>query len=166
MGGVKGSSFHNYIILENLEKDLCPTLMVHFIREQTSLTGQAYVFPSLTMETYARGAIVADNISNLKRICDFISNPNHLIVSLSGRPWVIAEDMLRTRSFNLNSWSLQPRFENIYTRSELKVVRLGTEEYMRAKALKDLYMEFCNHLNGLAQRLDMEEKKRQPSITN
>ncbi|KAI3509658.1 hypothetical protein L1887_25107 [Cichorium endivia] len=159
MGGVKDTGFHHYIILENLEKNLSPILITEFIHEQTSITAQAYVFPSLSTETYARGAIVSNNRSKIKRIYEFINNPNHFIVSSSGRPWVIPEDMLRTGTFNINLQSLQPKYENQNTGSKLMIVLLGTEEYMRAKQLKNIYLEFRDHLNGLVEKLDMEEKK-------
>ncbi|KAI3509660.1 hypothetical protein L1887_25109 [Cichorium endivia] len=159
MGGVKETCSHHYIILENLEKDLSPVLMKEFIYEQTSITPHAYVFESLSFDTYARGVIIVDSKKKLKRIFEFISNPNHFIISSSGRPWVIAEDMLRTGNgtFNLN---LLPKSENKDTGNKLMVVRLGTEEYKKAKISKDLYMEFRNHVNGLVKRLDMEEKKK------
>lgn len=166
MGGVKQTGSHHYIILENLEKDLCPVLMTAFIHEQTSITAQAYVFPCLSKEIYARGAIVADSRPNLTKIYKFISNPNHFIISCSGRPWVIAEDILRTGSFNTNLRELRPKSENYNTR-ELKVVHLGSEEYTKAKKLKDQYTEYRNHLNGLVRSLDKGEKKiLQPCSVN
>ncbi|KAL4555346.1 hypothetical protein LXL04_037964 [Taraxacum kok-saghyz] len=167
MGGVKDTGFHHYIILENLEKNLSPVLMSEFIHEQTSITAEAHVFLSFSTETYARGAIVVNSRLKLKRIYEFINNPNHFIVSSSGRPWVIAEDMLRTGTLNINLQSLHPRYENRNTWSKLMIVRLGTEEYTKAKNLKNIYMEFRDHLNGLVERLDMEEKNiRHPSSVN
>lgn len=41
---------------------------------------------------------------------------------------------------------------------ELKVVRLGTNEYSTAKHLKELFMEFLSHQRRLHQRLAMEEQ--------
>ncbi|KAM0072805.1 putative SAWADEE domain-containing protein [Helianthus debilis subsp. tardiflorus] len=159
MGGAKTTDRHHYIVLENLEKDLCPLLMMDFIQEHTSITAQTYVFPSLLLETNARGAIMVDSFTKLKRIYDFINNPNHLITSFSGRPWVMAENILRSGTFNTNLLSLQPNYENWNTENVLKVVRVGTEESKKSKQLKDLYLTFRNHLNVLVQRLDTEEKK-------
>lgn len=85
MGGAKIIDRHHYILLENLDKDLCPLLMMDFIHEHTSVIAQTYVFPSMLAETYARGAIVVDSRTKLKRICEFINNPNHFITSFSGR---------------------------------------------------------------------------------
>ncbi|XP_076884280.1 uncharacterized protein LOC143533343 isoform X2 [Bidens hawaiensis] len=102
---------------------------------------------------------MVDSETKLKRICDFINNPNHFITSFSGRPWVIAEENLRSGTFNTNLRKLQPKCESYSRQNELKIVRLGTEEYKKAKELKDLYMEFHNHQKGLLQRLAMEENK-------
>lgn len=86
MGGVKETESHHFIILENLEKDLSPVLMKDFIYEQTSIPTHTYVFQSLSNEPYARGVIIVDSKQKLKRIHEFISNPNHFIVStFSGR---------------------------------------------------------------------------------
>ncbi|XP_076884281.1 uncharacterized protein LOC143533343 isoform X3 [Bidens hawaiensis] len=107
---------------------------------------------------------MVDSETKLKRICDFINNPNHFITSFSGRPWIIAEDGLRSEAFNTNLRSLQPKYESYSRKNELKIVRSGTEEFRKAKQFKDLYMAFHNHQNGLVQRLAMEEnKKRDPS---
>nr|XP_043618651.1 uncharacterized protein LOC122590518 isoform X2 [Erigeron canadensis] len=111
VGGLEEIGCHHYLILENLEKDLCPNVMTEFIHQQTSIAIHAYVFPSLAVETYARGAVVVDSRSKLKRLYEFISNPNHFIISLSGRPWVIAEDTFWIGTFDINLRSLQPKFE-------------------------------------------------------
>ncbi|KAI3786411.1 hypothetical protein L1987_40063 [Smallanthus sonchifolius] len=116
-----------------------------------SSAAQTYVFPSSLAETYARGAIMVDSSIKLKRVYEFINNPNHFITSFSGRPWVIVEDSFKTGTLNTNLQSLQPKYENC-TKNELKIVRLGTEEYRKSKQLKDLYLEFRNHLKGLVQR--------------
>ncbi|KAK9075524.1 hypothetical protein SSX86_003848 [Deinandra increscens subsp. villosa] len=162
LGGVNQTDHHHYVMLENLEIDLCPLLMMDFIQEHTSIAAQAFVFPSLLAETYARGAIMVDSITKLRRIYDFINNPNHFITSFSGRPWVIAEDKLRSGTLNINLQSFQPKHENYSTNRELKVVRSGTEEYRKSKQLKDLYLELRNHIKGLVQRFSMEEQNRDP----
>lgn len=99
----------------------------------------------------------------LKRIYEFLTNPNHFIVALTLRPWVIAENMLRSGTFKTTLGSLLPTsqydLQNKDIDSELKVVRSGTDEYMRAKRLRGLFDEFHNHLNGLRKRLAMEEKR-------
>ncbi|KAJ9560723.1 hypothetical protein OSB04_005883 [Centaurea solstitialis] len=167
------SDFRTYFVLfgkdrvgKLLSSNLSPSSMMEFLHVHTSITPQAYVFPSLSVETYARGAVMVDSREKLKRIYDFLSNPNHCIVSSSGRPWVIAEAMLRTGTFDTNLQSCMPLSEKRNIGNGLMVVRLGTEEYERAKQQKDLYMNFRKHLNGLLERLDKEEKKCLPSGAN
>lgn len=48
---------------------------------------------------------------------------------------------------------------NAGIRHELKVVCSGTEEYRRAKELRDLFMEFSCHQERLFKRLALEERK-------
>ncbi|XP_076935706.1 uncharacterized protein LOC143602510 [Bidens hawaiensis] len=165
MGGTKMIDCHHYVLLENLDKDLCPLLMMEFIREHTSITAQTCVFPSLFGEIYARGAIMVDSSTKLKRIYDFVNDPSHLITSFSGRPWITAKENLRSGTFNTNLQSLQPKYENYSAQNELKVVRSGTEEYRKSKQLKDLYLVFHNHIQGLMQRLAIEEKKNEDQFS-
>lgn len=42
---------------------------------------------------------------------------------------------------------------------ELKVVRLGTEAYKRAAQLRELFMDFMDHMNRIHNRLALEEAK-------
>ena len=42
--------------------------------------------------------------------------------------------------------------------NELKVVCSGTEEYKKAKELRDLFLEFIDHQQGLYKKLCMEER--------
>jgi hypothetical protein len=44
-------------------------------------------------------------------------------------------------------------------RNELKVVHFGSEEYERARLLKDLFVEFFNHQKGLQKRLALDVGK-------
>lgn len=74
-----------YILIDNLEKDLSPRSIVEFIHRQTSVTAEAYVFPSLLAESYARGAIVLDSKRSLEEIYEFLINPDHAIISSTGR---------------------------------------------------------------------------------
>ncbi|KAI7731217.1 hypothetical protein M8C21_030817 [Ambrosia artemisiifolia] len=155
----KETGSHHYLILENLETDFCPLFLIDFIHEHTLVTAQAYIIPSLLSETYARAAIVVDNRTELERIYEFLNNPDHIIVSSSGRPLVLAEDKLRTGTFKTNLHGFPPMSEKDNKKKDLKVVGLGTEEYTKAKQQKDLYMGFRKYVNGVIQRLAVEEEK-------
>ncbi|XP_022017294.1 uncharacterized protein LOC110916965 isoform X3 [Helianthus annuus] len=110
-GCEKETGNQHYLILENLETDLCPLFLIDFIHEQTLITAQAYIIPHLLSETCARAAIVVDKKTELETIYKFLNNPNHIIVSSSGRPWVLAEDKVRTGSFSTNLHGFPPMSE-------------------------------------------------------
>lgn len=42
---------------------------------------------------------------------------------------------------------------------ELEVVHLGTEAYKKAAQLRDLFVEFMDHMNRIHNRLAFEEAK-------
>lgn len=81
-GGMK----HQYmILLENLDKGLSPVKLAKFLHGQTSILPRVYIFPTLSDESYARGAVVLNCGKNLDRLCGFLDNPHHVIVSSQGR---------------------------------------------------------------------------------
>ncbi|XVF71715.1 hypothetical protein PTKIN_Ptkin12aG0061900 [Pterospermum kingtungense] len=149
------------ILLQNLEKELSPLAVSEFIHQQTSIAVQVYVFPSLPWEPYANGVIILDCKKELEQLFDFLQNPNHFIVSLNGRPLVATEKM----SMN-DHWTLMLEYPNkLLNRrgggfsNELKVVCSGTEEYKKAKELRDLFLLFIDNQRGLYKRLCMEERR-------
>ncbi|KAF3445278.1 hypothetical protein FNV43_RR14973 [Rhamnella rubrinervis] len=158
----------NYLILvENLDKDLTSVKLMEFVHEQVSISCQAFICPSLSSEIYTRCYIVLDSKMNFEKLCGFLENPDHIIVSSRGRPLVITEktsvhDTLRASMetivhhvFQDISWS-----ENIgSTNYELKIVRSGTKEYMKASVLRDLFKEYSDYHKGLHKRLAFEEDK-------
>lgn len=160
----------NYLILiENLEKDLSPSTITEFIHQQTSIVSQSYVFASSSKESYARGAIVLNTHKDLQVLCKFFNNPGHIIISSRGRPWVVARNILwRDISAPTGTCMLKSQKKlqngNAGISHELKLAYSGTEEFKKAKLLRDLHAEFTFHLERLHKRLATEEKKiLQPS---
>ncbi|KAK1584059.1 hypothetical protein Q3G72_029507 [Acer saccharum] len=154
------------MLLENVEKELSPLTIIEFIRRQTSITGQAYVLPSLSSERYSRSVIVLDFQKDLEDLCGFLNNPDHFIVSSKGRPWVVAKnfsrhDIFRASSIGTPMFASQRILQNgnCWNGDELKVVRSGTEEYKTAKELRDLLVEFTSHQERLHKSLAFEERK-------
>ncbi|XP_062107119.1 uncharacterized protein LOC133818340 [Humulus lupulus] len=152
-----------FVFIENLDKDLSRTAIMEFIEKKVSVTSQAFVFPSLSSDICTRGCILLDNQRNYEKLCNFLEDPDHIIVSSSGRPWVITETMRvpDTLRASVQSLSLvsQKRKRNTGSSDELKVVRSGSDEYRLAKHLRDLYKEFSNHQKRLQKRLIVEEGK-------
>ncbi|XP_031274510.1 uncharacterized protein LOC116132976 [Pistacia vera] len=162
---IGGDGYHYIIFLENLEKEISPSTVIEFIHQQTRITPQAYIFPSLLSELSTRGAIMLDSKKNLEELSNFLSNPDQIIVSSKGRPWVVNKNFSRHDAFRasigtfmLNSQKKLKKTNGV-VRHELKVVCCGTEEYRRAKELRDLFMEFSCHQERLFKRLAFEERK-------
>jgi hypothetical protein len=164
LGGstVEETGMHHFILVENLERDLSPSSIMEFIHKQTSISAQAYVFPNLSSESYTRGAIVVECKEKLKKIYEFLNNPDHIVTSSRRRPWVITEKLLRCGTFSTTVGSLMPisqrKFKNRSIDDELKVVLRGGREYNTAKRMRDLFMEFVEHQQRLHKRLALEEK--------
>ncbi|PIA35606.1 hypothetical protein AQUCO_03500158v1 [Aquilegia coerulea] len=157
---LKETPSYHFLLIENLEKDLSPLTIVDFVKRHVSLTSQSQVFPSLLMESFTRGIIVVESQEELQKLYDFIHNPVHMIISSRGRPWVVTEKNLRCGVSNGNLTLLSEiRPWNIKSENgdEIRIVRRESEEYMRGKLLKDLFLEFADHLRGLHQQFALEE---------
>lgn len=79
------TGIHQFILIENLELDLSPSSIMEFIHKQTSISAEAYIFPNLSSESFMRGAIVVECKKKLKKIYDFLNNPDHIVTSSRGR---------------------------------------------------------------------------------
>ncbi|BBN69588.1 hypothetical protein Prudu_1033S000200 [Prunus dulcis] len=166
------------IIVDSLDRGLSPLKIVEFIHKKVSISCEAFVLPCMSSEWYTRGTILVDSKTNVDKLSDFLEGPDHIIISSSGRPWVMTE---KTRScavittefifrappqervkkntkprYNLKQLK-QQQSRRSETMNELKVVASGTEEYKKAKLRKDLFWEFANHQCQLHQRLLIEE---------
>ncbi|KAF3685219.1 hypothetical protein FXO37_00839 [Capsicum annuum] len=150
-------SYH-LLLIENLERNLLPSSFRNFIHEHTSVSVQAYIFPSPSMQ-YASGIIVVDCEEKRQKILQFLDNPAHFIVSSIGRPLVVTERNLRHDMINMWSGSYEPQDMHLVTSldKDLMVVHSGTEAYERAKQLKDLFQEFTSHQQVLYKRFAVEE---------
>lgn len=158
MNKIEEPGNHHYVLIDNLEKDLSPTSIMEFIHRQTSIAAEAYVFPSLLAESYTRGAIVLDSKRSLEEIYEFLINPDHAIISSTGRPWVVTEERMR-RGYFKTVGSLMPKSQSGIVEDKLKLVRVGTEEYRRAARLKNLFKDFIDHQRQLHERLTLEHNK-------
>ncbi|XP_027170102.1 uncharacterized protein LOC113769955 isoform X1 [Coffea eugenioides] len=152
----------HYILIDNLENDLSASSIRRFIHENTSVSPQAYLFPSRLSVPSASGAIASTSKKSLDQIYEFLINPNHLIVSARGRPWVIGK-MVLSGAFQATLGSLpdesQDEFKKERLIKELQVVPSGTEAYKTAMQLRDLYIDFVNHEKLLYKRLAFEESR-------
>ncbi|XP_062152978.1 uncharacterized protein LOC133861253 isoform X2 [Alnus glutinosa] len=161
---IGGLGNHYVILLENLDKGLSPLSVAEFIHRETSISPQVYVFPNLTSAPSTQGALVLDCEMKFLKLSDFLDNSNHIIMSSRERPWVIIEKMSGHNALRASMW-IQAVTSQIKLQqgsigsNELRVVHSGSEEYERAKLLKDLFEEFFNHRKGLQKRLDLDVGK-------
>ncbi|TKY68430.1 disease resistance protein RPM [Spatholobus suberectus] len=79
------------ILIANIDRELCPSTVTEFLHRHTSVSASVFIFPSLSSEVYTRGAIMLDSEKEFQELCDFLNNPNCIITSSTGRPWVILE---------------------------------------------------------------------------
>ncbi|KAK9928192.1 hypothetical protein M0R45_025338 [Rubus argutus] len=99
------------------------------------------------------------------KLFDFLENPDHIIISSKGRPWVMTDKtpLHETPRASIQSFMLMSqtilRSRSTVTRNASKVVISGTSEYETAKLLKDLFWEFVKHQSRLHQRLLLIEGK-------
>lgn len=157
------TSIQHFLVIDNMEKDLSASTISEFIYKQTSVSSQAYVFPSRSAELFARGAIVSECKMEIEKIYHSLNNSDQLIVSAKGRPWVITENALRSGTLKAMLGSLVPNSQdtckNTDIDKELTVVHLGTEAYMKAKQLMSLFLDFEQHKRRLQKRLAYEEMR-------
>lgn len=157
MGGKKKCY---YILVQNVEKQLSPLTVSKFIHQQTSITCQVCILPSITWEPSTRAIIALDCEKNLEQLYSYLQDPNHIIISSTGRPWVVAEKISRTDGslLTVNSSSNKLVDTAYWTRDELKVVSSGTEEFKKAEEIKNLFIEFTCYQVQLHKKLLIEEK--------
>ncbi|KAF5194716.1 Sawadee protein [Thalictrum thalictroides] len=159
MEDLKEASGSRYMLIENLEKDLPPSAIVDFVKKHVSISSQAEVFPSLSMESFTKGIITVDGQEDLQKIYRFLDNPSHIILSPRGRPWVITEKKLRCGVVGATAGNskLLSADKNLETGDKIRIFNKGTDEYKRGNQLKELYLEFADHQRGLYQQFAREE---------
>ncbi|KAM7273127.1 hypothetical protein ACFE04_027791 [Oxalis oulophora] len=88
---IGGSSLCYTVFVDNLKKDLYPSTITEFINKQIGVTADVYIFPILLSETFARCSIMLDCAKKLDAVYELSENPNHIITSSKGKPWVVVE---------------------------------------------------------------------------
>ena len=73
------------ILIGNVDKTLSPPTIAEFLHSQTEVLPAVYIYPCLSVEIFTRGAIVMDCEKDFQKLCDFLDNPNHIIMSSTGR---------------------------------------------------------------------------------
>ncbi|CAL5203541.1 unnamed protein product [Lathyrus oleraceus] len=151
------------ILMGNLDKELCPSTAVEFLCKHTQVSTSVFIFSSLSSEIYTRGAIMSQTEQDFQKLCDFLTNPNHIITSSTGRPWTVIEKQVGLKNIKASIGILVPGSEDVSqegknrTSNNLKVVYSGTHEFKRASAMRELFLEFSDHQIRLHMKLALLE---------
>lgn len=153
------------ILVGNLDIALSPPTIIEFLQRQTSLVPRVHVYPCLRSEPYTRGAILLDCESDFQKLWDFLTNPNHIIISTAGRPLVITEKMVGLKNIEASIGTLMPITEKLLQKrsrgesNKLTLVSSGTKKFEIANNLRNLFLEFAAHQERLHKRLAFEEAR-------
>ncbi|KAK7316538.1 hypothetical protein RJT34_00085 [Clitoria ternatea] len=151
------------ILMENMDKELCPSTVTEFLCRHTSISAEVFIFPSFPSEVYTRGAIILDSGKEFQKLCDFLNTC--IITSSTGRPWVIIEKVVGLKNIKASIGTLVHVSKNIVHNGKsgrsnnLKIVRPGTKEFKIASELRDLFLAFSDHQKRLHKRLASEERR-------
>ncbi|KAI3921346.1 hypothetical protein MKW92_009950 [Papaver armeniacum] len=143
-----------HILIENLEKDLEPLMIMTFLFNYAGINCRAFVFPSLSSDPSTRGIIVADTKEKINELLNYLHNPDHLIVSSRGRPWVTSDTEPREGAFG-NLWA----GDEVVRGPELRAVRRGTDEFTMAKQLVEIFKNSAKRLQCVHESVASEMEK-------
>ncbi|CAN1316097.1 hypothetical protein LINPERPRIM_LOCUS29937 [Linum perenne] len=153
------------LLVDNLEKDISPSALMHLIHQETSLLVGVRISPIMYPETFTKAVIVVESGEQLEELCKFLDSPSHFVVSESGRPLVVTEknfnlDTLARPMENLKANGLASCVQrrSIETNCGLRVVKDGSVEYEAAKRMKVIFMEFAEHEKIMIEDLAEKEK--------
>ncbi|KAK4285131.1 hypothetical protein QN277_001872 [Acacia crassicarpa] len=162
LGGKKNMCM---ILVGNLDKTLSPQTIEEFLHRHASVSPKVYIFPSLSWELFTRGAFVFDSEEGFSKLRNFLKDPSLMITSSTGRPWVIIHQVVGLKDIKASIGTLMhaPKSETSQEqhnekRTNLKIVRNGTQEFKVASNLRDTFLEFYAHQQQLQQRLAFEEE--------
>ncbi|KAI3915209.1 hypothetical protein MKX01_035468 [Papaver californicum] len=142
-----------HILIENLEKDLEPLMIMSFLFNYFSINCRAFVFPSLSSDPSTRGIIVADTKEMINKLLNYLHNPDQLIVSSRGRPWVTSDVEPREGTFG-NLWA----GVEVLRGPELRAVSRGTDEFRIGKQLVEIFTNSANRLQRFHKSVTSEEE--------
>ncbi|CAH9091474.1 unnamed protein product [Cuscuta epithymum] len=161
LGGEPSNCF--FIVIGNMERSLSPASIQEFINRHACVSPEVYVLPSPLPTHFTKAVLLLDTKKKHDKVCQFLDNPDHFVVSMSGRPWVLIEcdTKLGINGNSLGSLAdLACDQDDSYSDNEVAmVVHSGSEAYRRAKRLKELFMDFSNHEQLLLKRLKEEEAR-------
>ncbi|KAL0919328.1 hypothetical protein M5K25_011416 [Dendrobium thyrsiflorum] len=167
MGGQSLGKYQNFkkkityfCRIDNLEKDLSPFTLKHFVQEHLGIPCLAIICPSISHEFCTRGFILLEEKHQADMLMDFLLNREHIIVSLKGRPWIIDDACFGIAEGVMPTYEEKPSNAEEEVADQIKLVHKGTPEYEKVQELRLLHSEFLEHIHfRLLPRLLADEKK-------
>nr|XP_011468561.1 PREDICTED: uncharacterized protein LOC105352683 [Fragaria vesca subsp. vesca] len=130
------------VVVKNLEKGISPFTIMEFIQEQLCISCHASVWPSKPSEPYVKGMIMVKGKNNLDKLSRFLDDPVQLIISPSGRPWVMTEMIQLDETLRISDRGCElMSHERTIICNKLKLVKFGSQEFKKAKRLKQLFKQ-------------------------
>ncbi|PKU63455.1 uncharacterized protein LOC110095949 [Dendrobium catenatum] len=146
--------------IDNLEKDLSPFTLKHFVQEHLGIPCFAIICPSISHEFCTRGFILLEEKHQADMLMDFLLNIEYIIVSLKGRPWIVDYACFGIAEGVMTTYEAKPSNAEEQLADQIKLVHKGTPEYEKVKELRLLHSEFLDHIHfRLLPRLLADEKK-------
>lgn len=163
----KGLDHTQFLLVQNIEKDVIPAKALKVIRKVTCGALMVYIWPSLDYETSRKGYICYEDPEAAEAAYQKLRAENLFIVSLQGRPWVVSRAHLHKLDwFQMYSISaaIVRKEEDTNNGKEaeggdLFLLYKGTEEYTRARGKHKLFLEQQKELRLRFQQFNCEEKE-------
>ncbi|KAI3942204.1 hypothetical protein MKW98_003803 [Papaver atlanticum] len=113
--------------------------------------GPYHILICLSSDPSTRGIIVADTKEKINELLNYLHNPDHLIVSSRGRPWVTSDTEPKEGAFG-NLWA----GDEVVRGPELRAVRRGTDEFTMAKQIVEIFKNSANRIQCIHESVASE----------
>eukprot|EP00250_Pteridium_aquilinum_P005041 c1519_g1_i1 orf=752-2653(+) len=166
--GVKGLSYSQFLLVENIEKDIMPFKALKAARKVSSGASTVCMWPSLEYETTRKGYICYQDSEAAKAAYLNFSAGKFIITSSKGRPWVVSQvhrHKLDWIQLYNTSTAAMPKEEDMEAVKEevedgdLLILYKGTEEYTMAVGKQKLFRVQQEKLRLCYQKFIDEEKE-------
>ncbi|KAI5064121.1 hypothetical protein GOP47_0020791 [Adiantum capillus-veneris] len=162
----KGISHTQFLLVENIEKDVIPSKALKAIRKVTCDALMIYIWPSLDYETTRKGYICYQDFEAAETAYQKLCAENIFIVSSKGRPWIVSHTPLHKLDW-MQMYSISAAIalkeddldeDKAAAEGDLFIWHKGTEEYTIARGKQKLFWEQQKVLRRQLQQFSAEER--------
>ncbi|XP_078172289.1 uncharacterized protein LOC144566213 isoform X1 [Carex rostrata] len=140
--------------VDNMDKDIKPPKIAKFLQRELSVSCQVVLFPNLFLDNTCSGAIYVQSKEHARRVLKLLKDPNNIIVSLKGRPWVYNKKCCGILNYPMPWQEVNLETEN--QDDEIRVLRPGSEGYEKASKMHERFKAHCDSIERLKQSLRYE----------